>query len=42
MKDSRMRKEMGSNGRKAVMEKYNWNADGKKLQKVYDDLLEES
>ena len=42
LKDSRMRDEMASNGRKAVMEKYNRNVDGKRLLGVYDDLLKES
>jgi glycosyltransferase involved in cell wall biosynthesis len=32
-------KKMGENGRKAVLEKYNWEAESKKLLKVYEELL---
>jgi len=32
-------KKMGENGRKAVLEKYNWENEGKKLLKIYDELL---
>ena len=31
---------MGRNGRKAVMERYNWDAEGVKLVKFYRNLLE--
>lgn len=30
--------QMGRNGRKAVMEKYNWNVEGKKLIALYEEL----
>ena len=32
-------KRMGENGRKAVETKYNWEKEGKKLLKVYEELL---
>ncbi len=32
-------KEMGENGQKAVLEKYNWNIEEQKLFKVYKDVL---
>ena len=32
-------KEMGDNGKKAVLEKYNWAMEEKKLYKVYEGLL---
>jgi len=32
---------MGENGRKAVIEKYNWETESKLLLRVYDDLLKE-
>ncbi len=32
-------KEMGENGRKAVLEKYNWENESKKLISIYKDLL---
>lgn len=31
--------EMGENGKKAVLEKYNWNIEEKKLLKIYKELL---
>ncbi len=31
---------MGENGRKAVEEKYNWEQEGIKLLKVYEELLQ--
>lgn len=31
-------KEMGENGRKAVLEKYNWEKESKKLLKIYNNL----
>ena len=34
-----LRKRLGDNGRKAFLEKYNWNIMEDKLYKVYDDLL---
>jgi glycosyltransferase involved in cell wall biosynthesis len=30
---------MGENGRRAVIEKYNWESEGKKLVKLYEDLI---
>jgi glycosyltransferase involved in cell wall biosynthesis len=32
-------KEMGKRGRKAVVEKYSWEAEGKKLLGLYEELL---
>lgn len=32
-------KKMGENGRKVVLEKYNWENEGKKLLKIYDELI---
>lgn len=32
-------RKMGENGRKAVVEKYNWEAESRKLITVYEDLL---
>lgn len=32
---------MGENGRKAVLEKYNWEAESKKLLKIYGELFKE-
>ena len=31
---------MGKNGRRAVLEKYNWENESKKLLKLYEGLLE--
>jgi len=33
-------KKMGENGRKAVLEKYNWENESKKLLKIYKELSE--
>ncbi len=38
----RIRKEMGKNGRKAVIEKYNWEREKKKLINLYRELLKGS
>ncbi len=32
-------KEMGENGKKAVLERYNWGIEEKKLFKIYEDLI---
>ena len=32
--------EMGRNGRKAVLEKYNWEAESKKLIKFYEEIFQ--
>ena len=32
-------KKMGENGRKAVLEKYNWENESKKLLKIYEELI---
>jgi len=32
---------MGENGRKAVLEKYNWENESKKLLKVYEELIKQ-
>jgi glycosyltransferase involved in cell wall biosynthesis len=34
-------KKMGENGRKAVLEKYNWGIESKKLLKIYQELCAE-
>jgi glycosyltransferase involved in cell wall biosynthesis len=34
-----LRKQMGENGKKALMEKYNWEAESKKLVELYRKLL---
>lgn len=36
----KIRMEMGENGRKAVMDKYNWEQESKKLLKIYEELCE--
>jgi glycosyltransferase involved in cell wall biosynthesis len=37
--DSELRTRLGNNGRKAFVEKYNWNNMEKKLYEIYDNLL---
>ena len=32
-------RKMGENGRKAVLEKYNWENESKKLLEIYEELL---
>lgn len=39
LKNSKLRKEMGENGRRAVVEKYNWNAQEEKLIACYRNLI---
>jgi glycosyltransferase involved in cell wall biosynthesis len=39
MDHPRIRKEIGENGRKAVIEKYNWEKEKKKLINLYRELL---
>lgn len=34
-------RKMGKNGRRAVVEKYNWEREGKKLLKLYEELLKQ-
>jgi glycosyltransferase involved in cell wall biosynthesis len=36
-----LRKELGNNGRKAFLQKYNWHSMEKELLKVYENLLKE-
>jgi len=36
--DKKQALELGENGRKAVLERYNWELEGKKLMKVYEEL----
>ena len=36
----KLRKEMGNNGRKAYLEKYNWTQMEKKLYKIYEELAD--
>jgi len=38
LNDHKKNKKMGENGRKAVLEKYNWENEGKKLLKIYKSL----
>lgn len=35
----RVARQMGENGRKAVLERYNWNVEEKKLLQIYNDLI---
>ena len=35
-------KQMGKNGRRAVLEKFNWGIEEKKLIKLYEDLFEKT
>jgi glycosyltransferase involved in cell wall biosynthesis len=37
--DPKLRKRLGDNGRRAFLQKYNWNAMEEKLYKVYEDIL---
>ena len=37
--DQELRKRLGDNGRKAFLQKYNWNAMEQKLYKIYEELL---
>jgi len=39
MEHPRIKKEMGENGRKAILEKYNWEAEQRKLLDIYKDIL---
>jgi glycosyltransferase involved in cell wall biosynthesis len=39
IKQPKEREEMGENGRRAVMEKYNWESEGKKLIELYHDIF---
>ena len=39
LKDEDLQKEMGSNGRKLVEEKYTWKGIAKMMEKVYNELL---
>jgi len=32
-------RKMGENGRRAIVEKYNWEREGEKLIKLYEELL---
>lgn len=41
MKHPEERHRMGENGRRAVLEKYNWNREAKKLLALYKELLDE-
>jgi len=42
MKHPEERHRMGENGRRAVLEKYNWNREAKKLLALYEELLDEN
>ena len=33
------RRQMGINGRKAILEKYNWEKEGRKLLNIYSRIL---
>jgi glycosyltransferase involved in cell wall biosynthesis len=37
--DKELRNKLGSNGRKAFLQKYNWQIMEKKLYRIYDDLI---
>jgi glycosyltransferase involved in cell wall biosynthesis len=37
--DLELRKKLGENGRKAFLQKYNWNAMEQKLYKIYEEML---
>jgi glycosyltransferase involved in cell wall biosynthesis len=39
--DSELRKRLGKNGRKAFVEKYNWDKMEEKLYQIYSNLLRE-
>lgn len=39
IKDKELRMRLGENGRKAVLEKYNWENESKKLIGLYQKLL---
>lgn len=41
LKRPELKEEMGKNGRKAVLEKYNWESEAKKLLELYDDMLDQ-
>jgi glycosyltransferase involved in cell wall biosynthesis len=40
VKDEKLRKNLGENGRKAALNKYNWNVEGEKLTKLYKKFEE--
>lgn len=42
LKDSSLRQEMGNRGREAVLRKYNWDAQGRKLVEFYQELLKKN
>jgi glycosyltransferase involved in cell wall biosynthesis len=33
-------KEMGKNGKNIIVKKYNWDIENKKLQKIYQEIIE--
>lgn len=39
LRDPDLRAQMGANGRKAVVERYNWGVDGKRLVEVVEQML---
>jgi len=39
MENPRLRKELGENGRRVILEKYNWEVESKKLLTMYESLL---
>jgi len=39
LNDTNKAKQMGENGRNAVMSIYNWDSEEKKLNKIYLDLI---
>ncbi|PSM52610.1 glycosyltransferase, family 1 [Campylobacter blaseri] len=39
IKNPQEAEQMGKNGKKAILEKYNWNIEEKKLFKIYEDIL---
>lgn len=38
LRDEKKRKQLGENGKQAVLKKYNWNETGKELVRVYDKI----
>jgi glycosyltransferase involved in cell wall biosynthesis len=38
-RDASLRRRLGENGRRAVLEKYNWEAEAGRLIQMYDELF---
>jgi glycosyltransferase involved in cell wall biosynthesis len=37
--DPSLRRRLGENGRRAVLDKYNWEVEGGRLTRMYDELI---